>query len=260
VNDGPWSGGPWGAVGGGGGLRAFRPIFSAAPTHDPGSFVASSSVTGPGKIRVTTQNPGTIGLLPSAMAIWESTTVLDARGRAIGIDGMDIGDIVMPLIRAPNIVAPVDLIIACGVSKGTVQAGNPGVCATLRDTKGSGGTTVANQWTTGHGSATVGAWSQFVSSATDANTIMGLLVSGVSTQYNQSKVSTIGWDVSRNIVTTTNALSSSAGANTVGDWDRVWIGIGYVTGVGGSAQTNFDFGCSLLFLRPSEVVGIDPLA
>ncbi|HEY6866241.1 MAG TPA: sialate O-acetylesterase [Candidatus Eisenbacteria bacterium] len=248
-------------VSAGGGFRAYRPVWNAAPTLDPNSYIVSSSgsqVMGGGRLRITTQNHGSIGLLPNQMAIWESTQLADSSGRPVGtIDNMDLGDIIMPLIRAPNILAPTDVIIACGVSKGSVAAGNPGLCASLRDTKGTG-STIANKWTAGHGSATVGAWSMFASSNTDPNCIMGMLNSGMGTQWNQSKVNTLPLDVGRYLLTTAGACSSSGAANAVGEYDRVWIGFGFVTGVGGADLVNFDFGGTLLFARPFDAQLLDP--
>lgn len=217
--------------GGGGGLKLLLMAISGAPTADPGDVVLGSAVaTAPGEAEIVRQTPAAVSRLPSAMAVWEQTTLTDARGRRIvDLDGLDLGDQIALQAWADETAAPTDECLAVGLNQGAVNTTNIGVCVMLQASSGA--------WLVHHGQNTGAGWAYTAAGATNALTLGGQLQIPLGTTTLQSRHSAMALDASGRWVTTANAHTSLATANVGPGWDRAFAGVGWATGTGGTGRT-----------------------
>lgn len=234
-----------------GAIAPLRPIFSGAPTADPGDVVAGDATSlGAGLVRLTTQNPAVVSRLPSAMAIWETTALTDVFGDSVAdLDLVDIGDIIAAQVWASNTAAPTDVCIAFGFSAGTVNTTNVGCCVMIQASAGA--------WLVHHGVNTGAGWAYTAAAATDSLTRGGALQAIIGTALTQARVNAYGLDAVLEAIRTVSSQTAPTTSAIVGGFDRAFIGVGFATGVGGSAAT-LDIGCSSLIMRPYSVPTLFP--
>lgn len=235
---------------GGAGLADPRPTLSATKTSDVGSVAGTVVVLGPGKLRVSLQSPTTVSRLPSAMALWEFP-IKDLLGRALDdADDLDLGDILCMSVWASTAVAPTDVILACGLAAGAVDATDVGVAAAVQASAGN--------WLAHHTGATGTVWAAWTAAtAASALTVGAQLQVIMGTAGTQTRTSAAGLDASGSPLGAAN-IGTAPGTNTSqADYDRAFVGLGWATGVGGTAQ-DIDIGVSALLLRPREVAGWRP--
>ena len=225
-------------------FSAFLAPFAAAPTADPGSIVASSTAPAAGQISVTLQNPTTVSRIPSAQARWEYTAIKDVLGNLIGADGIDLDDLVRVVIRAPSIVAPTDLVISAGLSAGAVNTTNKGICVSMQASAGS--------WLIHHGVNAGAGWALVAAATADPLTAIGVMQYLLGASNAQARLGAYAAAADLSPSAVSNTATVNAGYNSQGDYDRMFVGIGFATGAGGSAQT-IQIGSSLTWIQPSRI-------
>lgn len=235
----------------GGTLAPYLALFAAAPTADPGDVVNGSATVSAGRIDATLQNPGVVSRLPSAMGVWETTTLRDMRGQSLAdADKIDLGDLLQVWLRGHLATLGVDRVIAAGLSTGTVNATNPGMGCMLEYT--STGNRVQHCANAGAG------WAITNATAVSALSVWSVMQAVVGTASSQVRLNAYGADATKELIPTSNTMTAPGSFNVGTDQDRIWAGMGFATGVGGSAGAQ-GVGVNLLAQRPREVV-YDPFS
>lgn len=199
---------------------------------------------------MTTKNAGVVSRLPSAMAVWELPMV-DLFGDTIDdADDFDLGDILRPFVWSDTTTAPADVCVAVGFSSGAVNATNVGTCVMLQATAGG-------RWLVHHGVNTGAGWAYTAAAADNALTKGGSLQTVVGTAVSQARVNAFGLDATGEIITTATSQTSPSQSASQSNYDRMFVGVGWATGSGGTPATR-DFGVTALLLRLQEVPEIVP--
>jgi lysophospholipase L1-like esterase len=228
----------------------YLPAISGAPTADPGDVVNGSAVAvSNGRATVTTQNPSVVSRLPSAMAIWEFSLV-DLFGDTINdADDFDLADLFRAFVFADTTAAPDDVIIAVGFSAGAVNTTNVGCCAAIQ--------AAAGRWLAHHGSNAGAGWSLTAASADSALTRGAMVQAVQGTGVSQARINAVPVDATGEPISTANTSSSPSTVTSQAGYDRLFVGIGWATGSGGTGAAQ-DVGASALLLRLQEVPEIVP--
>lgn len=206
----------------------------------------SATAISPGRFRVTTKNANVVSRLPAAMAIWE-LPLIDLRGRSIddSID-LDPGELLQLWLWADTTSAPTDLCIAAGFSAGAVASTTALIGVMLQ-----AGAVTSGRWCVHHCGGTGGA---YTAAAADSATTRGAVLQSVmGTAVSQARVNAYPVDATKAPITTATSQTSPGSFSSQSNYDRLWVGIGWATGTGGTPGV-VDIGIASLVLRPREVV------
>ena len=233
-----------------GGIVPFLPGFSATPAIDRRDVVETSSVAGAGRLSVSLQNPSEETRLPSSQAVWE-VTLQDLLGRSIDdADALDLDDLVRVILGSEPGRLPDDVVISAGLSAGPVSTSNPGVAVQLE--AAGEGNRVQHAVNAGSG------WSISTANQVSGETARALLQVTVGTDDTQGRVSAFAWNAERQLITTASVHTSPATSNVGGDFDRIFLGVGWAEGNNRGDPVTIEIGCGALLLRPREIAGFDP--
>lgn len=236
----------------GGTVEAYLPTFALAPASDAGDVInGNASSATAGRIDFTMQNPAVVSRLPSAQGVWESTSLIDLKGDEINdADDLDLDDMVQLWVRGDQATLAVDRVLSVGMNLGVVNAVNVGWAAQIEYT--ATGNRVQHAFNAGAG------WAITNATAISALTVWGIAKITVGTASTQGRLSAHGADAVKELVPTSNTMTAPASANVGATFDRVFVGAGYATGVGGAAGAQ-SIGANVLMLRPREIV-YDPFS
>ena len=227
-----------------GGTAAFQQFnkLTGGTFTNTGSVAAGTPTEVGNYLQFVTQTT-TASPLPNQWAVM-SWPIKNLAGATADVDLLDI---TRALIRSNLNTPPTDLVVGTVVHAGSAGAGT----APSATTKGIGvimGYNVTG-WQVGHTIGNGTAWTNTFGTAS-ASTVGGILIAGVasSTQY---RIYGIGTDSSDNLVTGTGSTNALAAAGD--NLDTISVGIGFLSGTGGSAAVNVPIRADLFAAKNSNL-------